>query len=188
MLTERLGMSPWRWPEVQAANPAAVNAGGQVVVGRVVCAPGATTNAPPVVTAAGGSTSPTSGSCVIVERGDGWWVLTGRLGLQPWTWPVVAAANLGATNASGHLVIGRQVCAPGVRSTTPAPTTSPTTSTPAPASSGSCTTVQSGDGWWLLAERLGLPGWKWPAVRDANPAAANAAGYLLVGRQVCAPA
>ncbi len=122
----------------------------------------------------GDGTDPTK--CVKVKKGEGWSKVVARLGLPASDIAAVRAANPKAVNPAGHLKIGAKVCAPG-SSTDDKPKDPPK----------KCVKVKKGEGWSKVVARLGLPASDLPAVREANPKAVNAAGYLKIGAKVCAP-
>lgn len=100
---EKLGVSGAQWPILLSANAGAVSAAGHLTVGAVVCLPG--TDAAP------SPSGPTE--CTTALPGEGWIAVAGRLGWPYAEWRALAEADPAATNASGSLSAGAEVCLPG---------------------------------------------------------------------------
>lgn len=119
-----------------------------------------------------------------VVRGDGWSIIARRLGV---TTKALLAANRATTATVIHP--GRSICVPAGATPTTTPTSSPSSGTTSAsnATSASCAngtyTVVKGDGWLLIAKKVGATS---KALLAANNATTSTA--LFPGRSVCLPA
>lgn len=127
--------------------------------------------------------APNCSSTYQVQAGDGWTIIAARVGVKP--------RQLYAANGATHrtvIVPGQTLCLPAsasAPSTTGAPSTTAGSGSGSGSASATCSksyTVRAGDGWTVIARRVGV---KVSALYQANNA--NASTPLYAGGSVCLP-
>ena len=104
---------------------------------------GSTTTTPPKNT--------TSAKTYTVQPGDGWWLISYKTG--------VSANTLYSLNgmSSSTMLYPGMVLKTSATTSTPAPTQKAPKPSTGSSGTGSTYTVKSGDGWWLISYRTGVP-------------------------------
>ena len=136
-----------------------------------------------------------TGDCqttVSPRRGDGWLSIATRYGVSV---AALKAANPQAVRRNDQLWLSDRLCIPGVPATTAtavptataaaSPTTSPTiTTSPSTPSEATYYTVRAGDGWYAIAQRLGVP---FSTLWNANPTLQRPGRMLFAGERMLVP-
>lgn len=134
--------------------------------------------------------SQNAGTCQMVvtpQRGDGWLSIADRYGVSI---AALKAANPQAIRRNDQLWLSDRLCIPGeaVATATATPTTvvaSPTaTATPAVTTEATYYTVRAGDGWFAIAQRLGVP---FATLWNANPQLQRPSRTLYIGERILVP-
>lgn len=140
-----------------------------------------------------------TGTCQTVvspQRGDGWSSVATRYGVSI---AALKAANPQAVRRNDQLWLSDRLCIPGTPAATPtAPATatatatavaSPTSTaavsaTPAATTAATYYTVRAGDGWFAIAQRLGVP---FLTLWNANPELQRPGRTLYIGERLLVP-
>lgn len=135
-------------------------------------------------------------SIIAPQRGDGWLSIASRYGVSV---AALKAANPQAVRRSDQLWLSDRLCIPGTPSATataPATATAtPTTAATIAATPTSTTTavvttdttyytVRAGDGWFAIAQRLGIP---FATLWNANPQLQRPGRTLYIGERMLIP-
>lgn len=129
-----------------------------------------------------------AGTCQMIvapQRGDGWLSVANRYRVSV---TALKAANPQAIRRGDQLWLSDRLCIPGepMATATDAPTTvvaSPT-ATPAVTTEATTYTVRPGDGWFAIAQRLGVP---FATLWNANPQLQRPSRTLYVGERILVP-
>lgn len=135
-----------------------------------------------------------TGTCQTVvspRRGDGWLAIANRYGISV---AALKAANPQAVRRGDQIWLSDRLCIPGqpvATPTTPPTATATTAVTPTPAATTAATaseptyyTVRAGDGWFAIAQRLGVP---FLTLWNANPDLQRPGRTLYIGERLVVP-
>ncbi len=121
-------------------------------------------------------------SIVSPQRGDGWLNIANRYGVSV---AALKAANPQAVRRNDQLWLSDRLCIPGTPVATPTtPATATATVTAAVATEATYYTVRAGDGWFAIAQRLGLP---FATLWNANPQLQRPGRTLYIGERILIP-